>query len=148
MDGFAQVAIVNLMEGYYKRDYAVALYDEDADLIKKLETEKKIYVVVDIKGKNNKELGILQEVKPIEQYSGKPITAQVVGVVNMNAYNARMDEQDRLKKIKKQKATIEKQLKSEIEKLSNMTMYERVAKENPENPKLTELVNALKELGE
>lgn len=148
MDGFAQVAIVNPMEGYYKRDYAVALYDEDADLIKKLEAEKKIYVVVDIKGKNNKELGILQEVKPIEQYSGKPITAQVVGVVNMNAYNARMDEQDRLKKIKKQKAIIEKQLKSEIEKLSNMTMYERVAKENPENPKLAELVNALKALGE
>ena len=80
----------------------------------------------------------LKEIKTVEEY-GKGVTAQVVGVVNMNAYNARIDEENRQKEIAKQKASIEKELKSEIEKM---------AKEHPENPRLSELVNTLKELGE
>lgn len=62
--------------------------------------------------------------------------------------NARIDEENRQKEIAKQKASIEKELKSEIEKMNNMALYEKMAKEHPENPRLTELVNALKELGE
>ena len=38
--------------------------------------------------------------------------------------------------------------KSEIEKMNNIALYEKMAKEHPENPRLAELVNALKELGE
>ena len=41
-----------------------------------------------------------------------------------------------------------KELKSEIEKMNNIALYEKMAKEHPENPRLAELVNALKELGE
>ena len=62
--------------------------------------------------------------------------------------NARIDEENRQKEIAKQKASIEKELKSEIEKMNNMALYEKMAKELPENPRLAELVNALKELGE
>jgi len=62
--------------------------------------------------------------------------------------NARIDEENRQKEIAKQKASIEKELKSEIEKMNNMALYEKMAKEHPENPRLAELVNALKELGE
>ena len=36
----------------------------------------------------------------------------------------------------------------EIEKMNNIALYEKMAKEHPENPRLAELVNALKELGE
>lgn len=50
------------------------------------------------------------------------------------------------KEITKQKANIEKELKSEIEKMNSITLYEKVTSEHPENPRLTELVNALKEL--
>ena len=32
------------------------------------------------------------------------------------------------------------------EKMNSITLYEKVASEHPENPRLTELVNALKEL--
>ena len=92
-------------------------------------------------------IGILKEVKSVEAY-GKGVTAQVVGVVNMNAYNARIDEENRQKEIAKQKASIEKELKSEIDKMNNIALYEKMAKEHPENPRLAELVNALKELGE
>lgn len=148
MTGFEQIAIVNLVEDYSKKDYGFALYDDEWKLIVEKDPSKHpVYVVVNARGKDNRVLGILKEVKSVEAY-GKCVTAQVVGVVNMNAYNARIDEENRQKEIAKQKASIEKELKSEIEKMNNIALYEKIAKEHPENPRLTELVNALKELGE
>ena len=147
MTGFNKVAIVNLVEDYNKKDYGFALYDEDINEIVKYDTNHPLYLIVNARGKNNRVLGILKEIKTVEEY-GKGVTAQVVGVVNMNAYNARIDEENRQKEIAKQKASIEKELKSEIEKMNNIALYEKMAKEHPENPKLAELVNALKELGE
>lgn len=147
MAGFSKVAIVNLVDDYNKKDYGFALYDEDMNEIVKYDTKHPLYVIVNARGKDNRVLGILKEVRSVEAY-GKCVTAQVVGVVNMNAYNARIDEENRQKEIAKQKASIENELKSEIEKMNNIALYEKMAKEHPENPRLAELVNALKELGE
>ena len=147
MTGFNKVAIVNLVDDYNKKDYGFALYDEDMNEIIKYDTNHPLYVIVNARGKDNRVLGILKEVKSVEAY-GKCVTAQIVGVVNMNAYNARTDEENRQKEIAKQKASIEKELKSEIEKMNNIALYEKMAKEHPENPRLAELVNELKELGE
>lgn len=147
MAEFNKVAIVNLVDDYNKKDYGFALYDEDMNEIVKYDTNHPLYVVVNARGKDNRVLGILKEVKSVEAY-GKGVTAQVIGVVNMNAYNARIDEENRQKEIAKQKASIEKELKSEIDKMNNIALYEKMAKEHPENPRLAELVNALKELGE
>ena len=147
MAKFNKVAIVNLVDDYNKKDYGFALYDEDMNEIVKYYTNHPLYVIVNARGKDNRVLGILKEVKSVEAY-GKGVTAQVVGVVNMNAYNARIDEENRQKEIAKQKASIEKELKSEIDKMNNIALYEKMAKEHPENPRLAELVNALKELGE
>lgn len=147
MTGFSKVAIVNLVDDYNKKDYGFALYDEDINEIVKYDTKHPLYVIVNARGKNNRVLGILKGIKTVEEYD-KGVTAQVVGVVNMNAYNARIDEENRQKEIAKQKASIEKELKSEIEKMNNIVLYEKMAKEHPENPRLAELVNALKELGE
>lgn len=147
MAKFNKVAIVNLVDDYNKKDYGFALYDEDMNEIVKYDTNHPLYVIVNARGKDNRILGILKEVKSVEAY-GKGVTAQVVGVVNMNAYNARIDEENRQKEIAKQKASIEKELKSEIDKMNNIALYEKMAKEHPENPRLAELVNALKELGE
>lgn len=147
MTGFSKVAIVNLVDDYNKKDYGFALYDEDINEIVKYDTNHPLYLIVNARGKDNKVLGVLKEIKTVEEY-GKGVTAQVVGVVNINAYNARIDEENRQKEIAKQKASIEKELKSEIEKMNNIALYEKMAKEHPENPRLAELVNALKELGE
>lgn len=147
MTGFSKVAIVKLVDDYNQKDYGFALYDEDINEIGKHDTNHPLYLIVNAKGKDNRVLGILKEIKTVEEY-GKGVTAQVVGVVNMNAYNARIDEENRQKEIAKQKASIEKELKSEIEKMNNIALYEKMAKEHPENPRLAELVNALKELGE
>lgn len=147
MTGFSKVAIVNLVDDYNKKDYGFALYDEDINEIVKYDTNHPLYLIVNARGKNNKVLGILKAIKTVEEY-GKGVTAQVVGVVNMNAYNARIDEENRQKEIAKQKASIEKELKSEIEKMNNIALYKKMAKEHPENPRLAELVIALKELGE
>lgn len=147
MTGFSKVAIVNLVDDYNQKDYGFALYDEDINEIVKYDTNHPLYLIVNERGKDNRILGILKEIKTVEEY-GKGVTAQVVGVVNMNAYNARIDEENRQKEIAKQKASIEKELKSEIDKMNNIALYEKMAKEHPENPRLAELVNALKELGE
>lgn len=147
MTGFSKVAIVNLVDDYNQKDYGFALYDEDINEIVKYNTNHPLYLIVNARGKDNRVLGVLKEIKTIEEY-GKGVTAQVVGVVNMNAYNARIDEENHQKEIAKQKASIEKELKSEIEKMNNIALYEKMAKEHPENPRLAELVNALKELGE
>lgn len=147
MTGFSKVAIVKLVDDYNQKDYGFALYDEDINEIGKYDTNHPLYLIVNAKGKDNRVLGILKEIKTVEEY-GKGVTAQVIGVVNMNAYNARIDEENRLKEIAKQKSSIEKELKSEIEKMNNIALYEKMAKEHPENPRLAELVNALKELGE
>lgn len=148
MAGFEYVAIVNLIEDYSKKDYGFALYEDEWNLIVEKDPSKHpVYVVVNARGKDNRVLGIVNELKTVEEY-GKGVTAQVVGVVNTDGYNARIDEENRLKEIAKQKASIEKELKSEIEKMNNIALYEKMAKEHPENPRLTELVNALKELGE
>lgn len=146
MAKFKQVAIVNLVEDYGKKDYAFALYKEEWELITSKDyMHNPVYVVVNARCKNNKILGVVKELKSTEEY-GKNVTAQVVGVVNMDAYNTRIKEETRQKEIAKQKANIEKELKSEIEKMNSITLYEKVASEHPENPRLTELVNALKEL--
>ena len=147
MTGFSKVAIVNLVDDYNKKDSGFALYDEDINEIVKYDTNHPLYVVVNARRKDNRVLGILKEIKAVEEY-GKSVTAQVVGVVNMNGYNVRVDEENRLKEIAKQKASSEKELKSEIDKMNNIALYEKMAKEHPENPRLAELVNALKELGE
>lgn len=146
MAKFKQVAIVKLVEDYGKKDYAFALYKEEWELITSKDyMHNPVYVVVNARNRNNKILGIVKELVPIEKY-GKNVTAQVVGVVNMDAYNARIKEETRQKEIAKQKANIEKELKAEIEKINSITLYEKMASEHPENPRLTELVNALKEL--
>ena len=147
MTGFNKVAIVNLVDDYNKKDYGFALYDEDFDEIIEYDTKHPLYVIVNARGKDNRVLGIIKQIKTVKEY-GKNVTAQVVGVVNTNAYNARIDDENRQKEIARQKASIEKELKSEIEKMNNIALYEKMAKEHPENPRLTELVNALKELGE
>ena len=148
MTGFEQVAIVNLVEDYNKKDYGFALYEDEWNLIVEKDPSKHpVYVVVNARGKDNRVLGIVKELMTVEEY-GKNVTAQVIGVVNMDGYNARIDEENRLKEIAKQKASIEKELKSEIDKMNNIALYEKMAKEHPKNPRLAELVNALKELGE
>lgn len=148
MTGFEQIAIVNLVEDYSKKDYGFALYENEWNLIVEEDPSKHpVYVVVNAGGKDNRVLGVVKELMTVEEY-GKNVTAQVVGVVNMDGYNARIDEENRLKEISKQKASIEQELKSEIEKMKNIALYEKMAKEHPENPRLAELVNALKELGE
>ena len=111
MTGFRKVAIVNLVDDCNKKDYGFALYDKDINEIVKYDTNHPLYLVVNARWKDNRVLGILKEIKTVEAY-GKCVTAQVVGVVNMNAYNARIDEENRQKEIAKQKASIEKELKS------------------------------------
>ena len=83
----------------------------------------------------------------IEANKGRKITAEVVGVVNMDGYIAREAEKVRLVELEKKKAAIEKELEAEINKRKSIEYYEAMAKEYSDNPKLAELVKELKSLG-
>jgi hypothetical protein len=142
------VAIVNLLEDYNNKDYAFALYDEERVLLKMEDYGLKVnqLVVVNAKDKDNRYLGVVKNVMTVEEY-GKNVTAQVVGVVNMDAYNARVDEENRLKELAKKKAEIEKVLDAEIKRRKDAEYYEKMAKEFSDNPLIVKLVAELKELG-
>lgn len=142
MEGYKNVAIVNLLDDWNKKDYAFALYDEDLKLI----TRENQMVVVNARGKDNRVLGTVKQIMTVEE-CGKCVTAQVVGIVNTDGYIARVDEENRLKELAKKKAAIEKELEAEINKRKSVEYYEEMANKYSDNPKLAELVAELKGLG-
>ena len=149
MEGFKNVAIVNLLDDSYKKDYAFALYDEDYKLI----TQKDTMVVVNPRGKDKRIHGIVKDIITVEDYCSKDenkwikITAEVVGVVNMDGYIAREEEKVRLAELEEKKAAIERELEAEINKRKSVEYYEAMAQKYSDNPKLAELVAELKNLG-
>ena len=82
----------------------------------------------------------------LEEY-GKGVNAQVVAVVNMDAYNTRIEEENKAKEVAKKKAAIEKELEEEINKRKTIEFYEEMANKYSDNPRLAELVAELKGLG-
>ena len=148
MEGFKNVAIVNLLDDYNKKDYGFALYDNELGMIQTM-AHYPAMVVVNARGKDNRILGTVKEIIPVEEYDkAVTVTAQVVGVVNMNGYIERVEEENRLKELAKKKAAIEKELEAEINKRKSVEYYEEMAKKYSDNPKLAELVAELKGLGE
>ena len=149
MTGFNRVAIVNLLEDYNKKDYAFALYDTEFELLLKSrndEEEITALVVTNAGGKDKRVLGKVKRMMFVEEY-GKGVTAQIVGVVNMDAFNARIEEENRLKELAKKKAVIEKELEAEINKIKTAEFYREMASKYSDNPRLAELVNELEGLG-
>lgn len=153
MEGYKNVAIVNLLEDYNKKDYAFALFDEDFKCLCDLENNIHALVVVNANGKNNRLLGTIKEIMSVEAYHSidknkdRKITAEVVGVVNMDGYIAREEEKTRLVELEKKKVAIERELQEEINKRKSVEYYEEMAKRYADNPKLAELVAELKGLG-
>lgn len=141
MTGFNRVAIVNLLEDYSKKDYAFALYETEWKVLQPGDL-----VVVNARGKDNRVLGTVKEVMTIDEYD-KGVNAQVVAVVNMDAYNTRIEEENKAKEVAKKKAAIEKELEEEINKRKTVEFYEEMANKYSDNPRLAELVAELKGLG-
>lgn len=144
MEGFNCVAIVNFVEdNYSKKDYAFALYDEERKFV-----NINSLVVVNPLGKNRRALATIVDIVSVEDWKGGKITAEVVGVVNMDNYFAREDERIRIKELAEKKAAIEKELEKEINKRKSVEYYEEMATKYSDNPRLAELVVELKKLSE
>lgn len=87
MTGYDLVAIVNLLEDHNKKDYGFALYKEEYELLRTANLNNTL-VVVNARNKDRRVLGKVKVILPVSVYGENP-TAQVVGVVNMNAYMKR-----------------------------------------------------------
>lgn len=92
------VAIVNLLEDKKQKDYGFALYKEEYELLRTASLENTL-VVVNARGKDRRVLGKVKVILPASVYGENP-TAQVVGVVNMEAYSKRKEEEERINRIK------------------------------------------------
>ena len=153
MEGYKNIAIVNLLEDCNKKDYAFALYDEDIDVLHSIQRNYPALAVVNASRKDNRILGIVKEIMSVEDYysidanRGRKITAEIVGFVNMDRYILREEEKVRLAELEKKKAAIEKELEAEINKRKSVEYYEEMAKQYSDNPRLAELVTELKNLG-
>ena len=150
MKNYDKVAIVNILDDYNKKDYGFALYEHESRLLAECELGKTLVVVNPI-NKDKRTLAVLKDIVPVEEYERThkiKITAQVVGVVDMDGYNARVDEEKRLKELAEKKAAIEKELEEEINRRKSVEYYEEMAKRYSDNPKLAKLVAELRNLGE
>jgi hypothetical protein len=107
MTGYDLVAIVNLLEDWNDKDYGFALYKEEYELLRSANLENTL-VVVNARSKDRRVLGKVKEILSLEEYGKRP-TAQVLGVVNMDAYMNRVEE-ERAKNIEKIKYRIEKKI--------------------------------------
>ena len=107
MTGYDLVAIVNLLEDHNKKDYGFALYKEEYELLRTANLNNTL-VVVHARNKDRRVLGKVKVILPVSVYGENP-TAQVVGVVNMNAYMKRKkEEKKRIDKINELKSLIKK----------------------------------------
>ena len=148
MEGYKYVAIVNLTEDYHKKDYAFALYEDDYRMISFVEAVRSpAMVVVNARNKNNRLLANVKKVIPVEEYNGTKITAEVVGVVDMNRFIRREEEKERQAELAKKRAAIEAEIEKEISKRKSVEYYEEMAKKYADNPRLAELVGELRGLG-
>lgn len=98
MSGYDLVAIVNLLEDRNDKDYVFSLYKEEYELLRTAGLDNTL-VVVNARSKDRRILGKVKEVLPLCLY-GKNPTAEVVGVVNMDAYTKRKEEEERIDRIK------------------------------------------------
>lgn len=143
MEGFNRVAIVNLLDDCSKKDYGFALYESEW---KKLQGPGEL-VVVNARGKDNRVLAVMKNVLSVEEY-GKGVTAQIVGVVNMEGFDEREKAIQAKADLDKKRKKIEEKLRVKIEKLKDAEFYERMAQEYAaKDPELSELVSQLKKLG-
>lgn len=152
LKNYKYIAIVNFLNDHSKKDYAFALFETEADLIwltdEPTEQKEKCLVVVNPRVCGNRELAYVKRIVSLEDYKGSLPTAEVVGVVNLDAHWKRVEEEKRQLEIKKQKDKIEKELEEEINKRKSVEYYEKMALQYSDNPRLAELVAQLKELGE
>ena len=115
MEGYKYVACVNLLEDATKKDYWFALYEEDRLAVGVInEAAEEVIVVVNPRSKNNRVLGVIKYIVPIDSYAGSKPTAEVVGVVDTRNYIAREVEKTRLAELEKKKKLIEEELEKEI----------------------------------
>lgn len=123
MTGYDLVAIVNLLEDQNKKDYGFALYKEEYELLRTANFNNTL-VVVNARSKDRRVLGKVKVVLPVSVY-GKNPTAQVVGVVNMNAYMKRKKEEEkRINKINELKSLIKKNERELADLVMELRMLE------------------------
>lgn len=137
MEKYNYIAIVNLVEDYGKKDYGFAIYDSEW---------KKCYdgCYVLVNPQNKITLGVIKEIKTVEEY-GKNVAKEVVGVCDMSNYYDRVEARQRELDRQKKEAQLRKELDERISKLKDMEYYNRMAKELAE--KDPEIANLVSELG-
>jgi hypothetical protein len=133
MEGNFKIAIVNLYDDSYKKDYGFVLFEDakEGDM-----------VVVNPRGFYS--LGTIKSIIRKEDYTGLNVTKEVVSVVDMDTYKSRIKDRERAAQLEKEKKELQKELDKKISKLKDLEFYERMAKElGNKDPEIAEMVKKL-----
>lgn len=146
-ENYKYVAGVKLLEDYNQKMYYFALHEDDHKLVK-----VGGLVVVNPRIQNGRSLGRVCEILTREEYKEKNalhITAEVIGVVNMDRYVQKQEEEKRLKEIEDKKKALHKQIQEKIKKRQNIEFYEKMAEMYKDvDPDLFNAVEELRKLEE
>lgn len=144
MREYNKVAICHLLEDANQKDYAFALFDNDWILT--VDSVKDNYYAVVAVGKTNR-LVIAKVVKVIDkrEYTGCPITKEVVTYFNTNDYDARQEADKELKMLTNEAYAKEFEIQKHIlhcERLKNFE--ENARKYSSVDPEIGYLLDELK----
>jgi hypothetical protein len=133
--GEYKIAIVNLIDDYYKKDYGFYLFDK-----------AKVGDTVVVNPNNKFTIGTIKSIKTPSEY-GKNVTKDVIAVVDMNTYKKRVEDRKQAIELAKKKKEIQKELDNRISKLKTLDFYETMAKQlGDKDPELVSLLSQYKEI--
>ena len=120
LTGYTKVAVIKNIDGYYKNEVCYyALYDEGINV------GNTVFVTGANKGKILTVDKII-DVKDIEQYYTKSITAEVICkvIADTAAYDKRVENRKRAE-------TLKKEMDKEVKKMQEQSNYDTFAERNP-----------------
>jgi hypothetical protein len=144
LEGFEWVANVSVWD-FKNKIYSYALFDKDKEVLNNLSYFDGMPQVVMVEDKNKaKYLGDLVDIKLRHEVDNDiPITAQVIGVVNMDRYNQEKYVAKCKEEMQKRAKQIRKELDAALERQKTMEFYKRFAADNPE---FADMVNELEKI--
>ena len=133
LDGYDWVADVAVWD-FKNKVYSYALFDKDKEVLNNLSYFDGMPQVVMVEDKNKaKYFGDLIDIKLRHEVDNDiPITAQVIGVVNMDRYNKEKYDAKCKEEMQKRAKQIRKELDAALERQKTMEFYKRFAADNPE----------------
>lgn len=118
--GCYNIAICQLRNDCYKKDYAFALFPEDA-----VEANIGVGDTVLVDTARGEQIAEIKKIIPQIEYDGVAVTKEIICKVDYSRFNARQENRKRIGNLKNQMDNL-------ISQNQNLMLYQAMAQQNPE----------------